>query len=183
MLGLNFSARSCTCVRLANLSPTLNVHRISTFTAQTSHSIWLLLFDIPLQGRRRFVELFPRFPCVLQPCQRHLLVAQGHHLSLPNTQLYWLLLMSWICRSSDSAKFAMCRTSEENSTRIRRRFGRCMSGQAHLSEPTAPPCWPHEHTPLQQLWWPGRHCGLILWWLTIPQPQWPWQGQWTVVRC
>ena len=66
-----------TPVTVLNTHPTMNFNRFYTFARQKSHNTLLLLLGALLQGHRNLVELFPRFLCVSQSCQRHLLVAQG----------------------------------------------------------------------------------------------------------
>ena len=77
-----------TPVTVLNSHPTMNLYRFHAFTKQKSHNTSLLLLSALLQGHRHLVELFPRFLCVPQVCQRHLLVAQGHRLRIPYTQWY-----------------------------------------------------------------------------------------------
>ena len=75
-----------TPVTVLNSHPTMNLYRFHSFAEQKSHNTLLLLLSALLQGRCRLVKLFPRVLCVPQACQRHLLVAQGHHLRRPYTR-------------------------------------------------------------------------------------------------
>ena len=75
-----------TPVTVLNTHPTMNFNRFRIFAKQKSHNTSLLLLGALLQGHRHLVELFDRFLCVSQACQRHLLVAQGHRLRIPYTQ-------------------------------------------------------------------------------------------------
>jgi len=77
-----------TPVTVLKCRPTMNLYRFHAFAKQKSHNNSLLLLSALLQGHRHFVELFPRFLCVPQVCQRHLLVAQGHRLRNTYTQWY-----------------------------------------------------------------------------------------------
>jgi len=77
-----------TPVTVLNSHPTMNLCRFHAFAKQKSHNTSLLLLGALLQGHRHLVELFPRFLCVPQACQRYLLVAQGHRLRTPYTQWY-----------------------------------------------------------------------------------------------
>jgi len=77
-----------TPVTVLNYHPTMNPYRFHAFAKQKSHNTSLLLLSALSQGHRHLVELFPRFLFVPQACQRHLLVAQGHLLCIPYTQLY-----------------------------------------------------------------------------------------------
>ena len=75
-----------TPVTTLNPHPTMNLYRFHAFAKQTCHNTSLLLLSAPLQGHRHLVELFPRFLCVPQACQRHLLVALGHPLRIHYAQ-------------------------------------------------------------------------------------------------
>ena len=78
-----------TLVTVLNSHPTMNLYRFHAFATQKSHNTSLLLLSALLLGHWHLVELVPWFLCVPQVCQRHLLVAQGHCLRIPNTQWYW----------------------------------------------------------------------------------------------
>jgi len=75
-----------TPVTVLNSHPTINFYRFHAFAKQKSHNTSLLLLSALLQRHCHLVELFPRFLCVLQACQRHVFVAQGHCLRIPYTQ-------------------------------------------------------------------------------------------------
>jgi len=75
-----------TPVTVLNSHTTMKLYRFHAFAKQKCHNTLLLSLSALLQGHRHFVELFPRFLCVPQPCQCHLLVAQGHRLCIPYTQ-------------------------------------------------------------------------------------------------
>ena len=75
-----------TPVTILNSHPTMNLYRFYAFAKQKSHNTSLLLLSALMQRHRHLVELFPRFLCVPQACQRRVLVALGHRLRIPYTQ-------------------------------------------------------------------------------------------------
>jgi hypothetical protein len=77
-----------TPVTVLNSHPTY-LYRFHTFAKQKCHNTSLFLRCALLHGHRHLVELFPRFLCVPQACQCHLLVAQDHRLYILYPQQYW----------------------------------------------------------------------------------------------
>ena len=78
-----------TPVTVLNSHPTMNLYRFHAFAKKKSHNTALLLLSVLLQGHWHLVGMIPRFLCVPQVCQHHLLVAQGHRLRISYTQWYW----------------------------------------------------------------------------------------------